>query len=366
MITSVLFLAACGGGEKKKVEKPVVEKVEKPAPPKETEEDREKKRQDAAHAIVPEGSTCLPTSLKEQGAPRLDVAAIGSDLVVCATDEQQDRLLGPVACWKVDLKAQPIALTYMPAAPIPGRGITVKIDERCARGYCLPKDEAAADTAHMAWNLDGTKVAVLVGTKVHLFDAATKAHESSFDITGEKGVGNEPTAIHWVGETIFVEGKDSGPFAGVWAFKLDGTAQGPITGLGATTAANTHSGSFSILDKTSVAVAEQGYSTVTVYEGDTGKRSKLVRKLTKPPCKPAELEAYWLDSGEVPDKCRTHMEKNFGHLIGAPAIRGAKSFVIALRGSRIGELGLFDLKTLAEKSSLKLPWCETATADASE
>jgi hypothetical protein len=311
-----------------------------------------------AHEIVPKGSTCLPVALKDKAAPRLEVGAVTGELIVCAIDAQEDRLLGPVGCWKVDVKASPPALSYTAPMPIPGRGFSVRLDDRCARGYCLPKDaKATGSVAHVAWSIDGSKVAVLVGEDVHLFDAASKAHEKTFSIRGDKGVSNDPTAVHWVGDAIYVEGTDAGPFAGVWVFKPDGTAVGPIQPIGGTTPASTYGGSFSVLDKNRVAVAEQGFSTVTIYESDTGKRTKLVRKLVKPPCKPAELEAWWNDTGEVAAKCKEHMEKSFGPLIGAPAIAGGKSFVIALRDTRVGELGLYDLKTLAEKPALKLPWC---------
>jgi hypothetical protein len=362
-ISTVLLLAACGGGDKKAAKKPVVSKTDKPAVKKETDEDRAAKRLAAAHAIVPDGSSCLPMSLKEAGAPRLEVAAVNGELVVCAIDIEPDRLLGPVACWKVDLKASPIGLAYMPAAPIPGRGLSVKLDDGCARGYCLPKDAKVPgdNIVQMAVHGDGAKVAVVAGDDLHLFDAASKAHEKSFSIRGEKGVTNKATAVHWVGDVIYVEG-DEGAAAAVWAFKPDGTAIGAIESIGGTKPASTFNGSFSLLDKTRVAVAEQGFSTVTIYEGDTGKRSKLVRKLTKPPCKADELSAFWAGNEGVGPKCKDHMTKNFDHLIGATAVAGSKSLVIALRGSRLGELGLVDPKSLTEKSSLKLPWCSGETA----
>ncbi|MBA3452376.1 MAG: hypothetical protein H0T42_04685 [Deltaproteobacteria bacterium] len=364
-IATVLLLTACGGGDKKDVKKPVASKDPTVAPKKETEEERETKRIAAAHALIPDGSSCLPVALKEPGAPRLEVAAINSDLVICAIDVEPDRLLGPVACWKVDLKASPIGLVYIPAAPIPGRGISVKLDERCARGYCLPKDAKVPgdNVVHMTWHPDGAKVAVVLGDDVHLFDAASKAHEKSFPIRGEKGIAGKPTAVHWVGDVLYVEASDD-TTASVWAFKTDGTAVGPIEAIGTTKPASTQGGSFSILDKSRVAVAEQGFSTMTIYEGDSGKRSKLVRKLTKPPCKADELTAYWAGNEGVGPKCKDHMAKNFDHLVGATAVAGSKSLVVTLRGPRLGELGLVDPKSLAEKSSLKLPWCGGGAATA--
>jgi len=357
-IASVVLLVACGGGDKKAVKKPVSKKDTTTAPKKETDEDRDRKRMNAAHKLVPEGSTCLPLALKEAGAPRLEVAAINSELVVCAIDIDPDRLLGPVACWKVDLKASPIGLVSIPAAPIPGRGLSVRLDDRCARGYCLPKDAKLPGDriVHMTWHPDGAKVAVVVSDDLHLYDAASKAHEKSFSIRGDKGVVGTPNAVHWVGDVLYVEGSDDAS-AAVWAFKPDGTAIGAIEAIGTTKPASTRGGSFSVLDKNRVAVAEQGFTTMTIYEGDTGKRSKLVRKLTKPPCKADELTAYWAGNTGVGDKCKAHMAKTFDHLVGATAVAGSKSLVVTLRGDRLGELGLVDPKSLAEKSALKLPWC---------
>ncbi|CAN5916931.1 hypothetical protein BH11MYX3_BH11MYX3_27310 [soil metagenome] len=356
-----LALVACGGGGKPKAKKPVV--VKKTPPPvknTETEEDRENKRLSAAHAIVPEGASCLPTARKENTAPRRELAAIGSDAIVCAIDTDETRLLGPVACWKVDLASG--ALVYQPAAPLPGRGISVLVDDRCARGFCLPKDAKApaSKIARMSWNNDNSKVAVLVGDDVHVYDASSKAHESSFSIRGDKGVTNDPVAIHWVGDVLFVEGADNGPFSAVWAFKADGTPVGGIEAIGAKDGKpiSTFGGSFSVLDKTRVAVAEQGFSTVTVYETGTGQRSKLVRKLTKPPCKNEEVDAYWKDENDkITPKCKDSLQKTFGPLQGATAVAGSKNFLVMLRGTRLGELAVMDAKTLAEKKAIKLPWC---------
>ncbi|MEJ7599537.1 MAG: hypothetical protein WKG01_16640 [Kofleriaceae bacterium] len=352
-----LALLACGGDDKKKVKAPKVTKSGKKQPPpkSETEEDREARRLKAAHGIVAEGSTCLPASLKAPGAPRLSLAAIGSDAVVCAIDTDAERLLGPIACWKVDLASGELA--YQPGKPLPGRGFKVSLDNGCARGYCVPT-EVKGDTAHIAWG-GGGKVVVVAGDEAHVFDTETKEHQSTFSVRGDKGLTNEPSGVHWVGDSIFVEGKDEGPSAAVWVFKPDGTAVGPIQGIGGKDPKplSTYGGSFSLLDKSRVAIAEQGFSTVTIYESDTGKRVKLVRKLGKAPCKTAEVDAFWHDQ-DVPAKCKDYMSKSFGHLVGAEAVAGSKNFLVLLRGSRAGELAVLDSKTLAEKKSIKLPWCE--------
>jgi len=355
-----ISLLACGGGGKKPVKKPKPKPdVEEQAKP-ETEEDRAKKRHDLAVKIIPEGSSCLPTSLKEEGAPRLELAANGTDAILCAIDEDKERLLGPVGCWKVNLATG--ALTYKDSDLLPSRGVAVMLDDRCARGYCLPKDaKVAGKTALMAKNADGSKVAVLVGDDVHLFNAGSKEHESTFSIRGEKGVTNDPVAVHFVGDHIVVEGAEQGPYSAVWVFKSDGTQVGPVTNLGGgkdEKPISTYKGSVSILDKNRIGVSEHGMETLTTYQVDNGARAKLVRKLkTKPACKAAELDAYWHDGDKVTDKCKDSIEKIDGHLMGATAVAGAKSLLVLLRGSRLGELGVLDAKSLEEKKVIKLPWC---------
>lgn len=363
-----LALVACGGGAHKTPKKPVAKPTKAVVAPQITEEDRATKRMTAAHSIIADGSACLPPILKEHGAPRLELAAVGSDAMICAIDTDESRLLGPVACWKVDLANG--GLTYQNPAPLPGHGISVTLDDRCARGCCLPKDAKApaSKIAHMAWSADGSKVAVLAGDDLHLYDVASKAHESSFSIRGDKGVTNDPSAVHWVGDVLFVEGMDAGPFSAVWAFKADGSPIGPIEAIGSKDGKplSTYGGSFSLLDKTRVAVAELGFSTLTIYQVDTGQRSKLVRKLAKPPCKNDEVEAYWRgEEDKLPAKCKDSLTKTFGHLVGASAVAGSKNFLVMLRGARLGELAVLDSKTLAEKKAIKLSWCEADPGKAS-
>jgi len=367
VLASIALLSCGGGGKKSATPKNSPTSEVKPPPPAETDADREKKRHAEALAIVPDGSPCLPPELKNPNAPRLELAAIGPDPVVCAIDQERTRLLGPVACWKVELGgASPGALTYQSAAPLPGRGLSVMFDDRCARGYCLPKDaKVPADpVALMAWNLDGSKVAVLSGDNVHIFDAATKAHETSFSIRGDKGVPSDPTpsALHWNGEAIFIEAGDVNA-SGVWVFKPDGIPVGPIEALGAKDKAllSTRNGSFVLLDPKQVAVAEQGFSALTIYEIDTGKRTKVVRKLPASACKKDELDAMWKDAtATVSPKCKDFVAKNYAHLIGADAVKGSKNFLALLRGPRLGELAVLDVKTLAELKTFKMPWCDAA------
>jgi hypothetical protein len=356
-LVPLLVIVACGGGNKP-APKHAKEEVKAPPPHVETEADREKARHDKALAIVPEGSKCLPTALKDEGAPELELGAVGSDAIVCAVDKDKSRLLGVVGCWKVDLSSG--GLEYKDMAPMPGGNVDVKLDDRCAHGFCLPKEaKVSGDTAHMSWNLDGTKVAVLVGDDVHIFDAGNKTHESSFSVRGDKGLSNNPVAVHYVGDTIFVEGADEGPYSAVWAFKQDGTASGPINALGGKEEkpVSTYHGSFSVLDKTHVGLAEKGMETLTIYEVDTGKRTKLVRNVGKLACKPDELDAFWHDGDKVTDKCKDSIAKASGHLIGANAVMGSKSLLVLLRGDRLGELAVMDAKTLAEKKAIKMLWC---------
>lgn len=366
LLSLSLGSVACGGGGKKAPKDPDVEEgVKKPPPPKpETEEDREKKRQAEISKLVPDGTNCLPATLKESSAPRLELAAQQGEAIVCAIDAERDRLLGPVACWKVDVATGD--LEYKKASGIPGRGYSAKLDGGCARGFCLPKDaKTEAKIGHLVWSPDSAKVALNVGDDIHIFDAASKARESHFTVRGDKGVTNDPVRLYWVGDSIFVEASDGGTSSPVWVFKAaDGAQMGPIEPIGkAAKPLSTHGGSFVILDENRVAIAEQGFSSVTTYEVATGKRAKLVRKLPKSPCKAEETESYWQDSA-VPAKCKDHMVKHFSHLVGADAVAGKKNLLVLLREPRIGELAVMDAKTLAETRAIKLSWCPDDAAGA--
>ncbi|HEY4181074.1 MAG TPA: hypothetical protein VGM90_29725 [Kofleriaceae bacterium] len=355
MTSLVVLFAACGGSDKPKPKKPKKEVVE--APPKaETDEQREAKRDEARHAIVPESSTCLPTSLKENGAPRLELAALETAAVVCAVDVDESRLLGPVGCWTVDLASG--ALAYKAPSPLPGHSFGVSLEDKCARGYCLPSDSKSGRIAHITWNIDGSKVAIVAGDEVHTFDAGSKAHEKTFSIRGDKQVTGDATGVYWVADMIFVEAKE-GTTDAVWSYKSDGTFVGAVNAVGAKDdkPLSINGGSFSVLDKTRVGLSEQGLSTLTIVEADSGKKTKSVRKLAKPPCKADELTAYWAD-GSASGKCKEFMDKQFGTLIGATAVAGSKNLLVMMRGDRLGELAVTDPKTLSEKKAIKLPWCE--------
>jgi len=355
VLVGCLAVAACGGGEKKKVKKPVV-KDDTPVEKKETEEDRAEKRLEQAHKIVPDGSSCLPAGLKEEGAPRLELAALGTDAVVCAIDTDDSRMLGPVGCWKIDLASG--GLTYKSPEALPGRGFWVGLDDKCARGFCLPKDAKADGKVLIAWEAEGSKVAVLAGDDVHLFDGGSKEHTSSFPIRGDKGATGEAIGLYFANATVAVEAKEEA-VSSLFMFKADGTAQGPVLALGGKEekALSTHKGSVSVLDKGRFAVSERGMETLTIYETADGKRSKLVRNAKKAACKPAELDAFWKDGEKVSDKCKGSIEALSGHLMGALAVAGAKNFLVLLRGDRLGELGVLDAKTLQEKKAIKMTWC---------
>jgi hypothetical protein len=367
VVVPLLWLGCGGGGKPPAEPKPEPSAaVKPPPPPQETEEDREHKRHAEALAIVPDKSSCLPAELRSPTAPRLELAAIGSAAVVCAIDQERTRLLGPIACWSVAVSGTNLgALTYQDATPLPGRGLTVMLDDRCARGFCLPK-EAKVPTdpvALIAWNLENTKVAVLVGDDLHIYNAQTRAHETSFSIRGDKGVTGDPTEIDWNGESIFVQATD-GTAAPVFVFKPDGIPVGPIEALGGgkdKAVLSTRNGSFLLLKPEQVAISEQGLTTLTIYETATGKRTKLVRKLPAPTCKKEELEAVWHDpTAQVSAKCRDYVTRNYAHLIGADAVAGTKNLLMLLRGPRLGELAVVDAKTLAEHKAIRMPWCDEA------
>jgi hypothetical protein len=365
VVVGLVAVTAAGCGDKPVAKKPEVPpKVDEPPPVVvETEEDRAKKRIAAAQAIVPVGTSCLPQLLKGAEAPELHLAAVGKEPLVCATDRDASRLLGNIACWKLGDLSTP-SLDYLDPQPLPGRNVTVNPDGRCARGYCIPPGNELGERLHMAWNVDGSKVVVIAANTAHIFDSTSRTRESGFSIVGEDtGVSNAVSAVYWVGDTIFVQGNDAGPASYVWLFKVDGTPKGPLKALGGKERTiNLYGGSLSILDGNRVAVAERGFSTVTIYEVDSGKRSKIVRAVAGNPCSAGEIDTFWTESGEVSAKCKTFMTKNYEHLIGADVVSGRVNLLALLRGPRLGELVVLDINNLRERDRFKLPWCDPAAA----
>lgn len=366
----LLLLAACGGGTKNPALGPQTGSEHASSTQAGAGQAGETKRESSAAPssaeILPAEGNCLPAKLKTDSSLHLELASIGKDPIVCAVDTEATRLAGPVGCWKVDLsklKAESVPLVRVPAAPLPNRNVDALLSNGCAHGLCLPKTAKPTSTnvVHLAWNHDGAHAAMLVGDEVHLFDAATKAHQSSFSVRGAKGVANDAVEVFFVGKVVFVVGADAGQQSGVWAFKVDGTPIGPIQALGgkAKTLVSPYRGSFSVLDPGHVAIAERGMETLTTYEVDTGRRIKSVRKLPKNPCKPDEIDAFWHDSGKVTKKCRIALESASGMFVGATAVMGSMNLLVALQGARLGELAVIEPKSLAERRKpLKMPWCE--------
>lgn len=364
-------LAACGGGDsKKEAKKPTASKTttkkKKPAVKKETEEDRAKKREAAAEELVAADSKCLPTALKDPSSKMtLELGALESEAILCAMDNDSDRLLGAAGCWTIDLGES--GLSFRNRNAIPGRGFHAKVDDGCVRGYCLPKDQEVGDKpALIAWSLDSSQAAVVAGDQLHLFSAESKELNKSIALRdpshGDKAIPGDPTGLWFLGDTVFLQGGEPGA-SSIWIYKGDGSAAGPLMGLGKGNApVSMGHGSFSILDKDRVAVAERGFSTLTIFEVASGKRSKLVRKVSAGPCKSAQVESFFsAEPGEIPAKCLTHLKKTYDHFSGTTMVAGSKNFLGALGAERVGELAVIDSKNLSEKRAIKLPWCEGGT-----
>jgi hypothetical protein len=372
-----ISLVACGGGSAKKDTKKATAgktmKKKKVAPLKvETEEDRAQKREAAAGELIAAGSTCLPVALKDPEAKMsLELGAVGQEAILCAMDHDPSRSLGAVGCWTIDLAAG--GLAFRDRNAIPGRGYSATVQAECVRGYCLPKDQevTAGAPALIAWNLDGKQVAVVVGEQVHLFDAESKELAKSFSLQdpaqGDKVIPGAAKGLWFLGENLFLQGGE-GNAASMWMYKSDGSAAGQMQGLskGNTPVAMSF-GSFSVIDKDRVAVAERGFSSLTIFEVATGKRTKLVRKISQGPCRSAQVENFFSDApGEIPAKCAAHLKDTYGHFLGTTMVAGSKNFLGALSGDRVGELAVIDSKNLSEKRSIKLPWCEAAVGAAAK
>jgi hypothetical protein len=363
-----LAMAACGGGsDKKKPTKPRTGNKTKPDKPKpETESDREAKRLAIAHEIVPDGSNCLTAELRPaELAPTLEIGAIDGKPVMCAIDTDESRLIGPVACWDIDPKAE--KLTYRAPTPLPGRGFPVRLDDRCARGYCLPEDALipAPPIVHIAWSHGGDKVAVAIPgsePEIHIFIAADKTHVATIKPKdGEKAMTNDLAGILFVGDVVAAIGVPNDTGAPVHLFKVDGSGGGAIERFGGKSKGpvSIKNGSASVFGDVMVALNEDALTTVTTIDVKTGARGKLVRKQPKSKCKPKEIEALLSGAGEkASDKCKKDYAAQYEPLIGATLVQGKNNHLVLLRGERYGELAVVDAKTLVENRKIKPEWCD--------
>jgi hypothetical protein len=363
LLSSVaLSSTGCGGSSKKgsttaaKKKKAAGKKAEEKAM---TEADFAAERAKASKQIVAEGSTCLPNEkLDWQVSVQGDTEAFH----LCAIDTDPARALGVVACWNINRESN--ALEPIAAEPSPGQSFVAKADLGCIRGYCPPTKLEDGATGHIAWSTDGKHAAVLTGDTLHIFDADKKPIKEikvADSALAGKAVAGTPAGLAFVGDVAFVVGSDSKPTAGVWMFKTDGTAVGPVMSPNPKEKAplSIHAGSLSVLDKDHVGVSESGLSTLTVVEASTGKKSRMVRKLPKLACKPAELTSFFAADGKEGDKCKASAEPAFSSYIGANMfMTKKKSIVASLRGSRRLDLSVLDSKTLAEKTVITLTGCK--------
>jgi hypothetical protein len=371
-----IIAAGCGGGQKKPEPKPQPKPKPKPVVQKpETEEDRVAKRLAAAHEIVPEGTNCLPPALKPGGEmpPELELGVVDGSPMMCAFDTDASRLLGPVACWKVNLEDG--ALTWVDGTALPGRGYAVRLDDRCARGYCLPEDVAlpTPPIVHLAWSHKGDKIAVAIPgsePEIHLFGAQDKAHAGVIKpkdpANAEKALPTDLAGVVFVGDVIAAVGTAGDTGAPVFLWKTDGTAVGPVERLGGKLkgAVSVANGSTSVFGDGQIALNEDALATLTTIEVATGKRAKLVRKPPKTSCKQKDIDALLAGAGDkVKDKCKADFAKSYAPFVGALMVQGRKNHLALLRGDRYGELAILDAKTLEERRHFPAAWCEAASAE---
>ncbi len=358
-VAAATLVASCGGSSKKTSSKPKTKiAIKKPSKGK-TQADYARAHSNAIHAIVPEGSSCLP-----EEKLNLQVALAGEEVVLCGNDTDAERALGQIACWTIDKATG--GLTYKAPAPLPGRAIMVKTEAGCALGYCPPA-KLPAGTAHVALSTNGAAAVVVTGTTANIFDAESKKHKFEFDLADAELAGNairgNVVDLVFVGDTLFVAAGESPSLTNVWMFKEDGKGVGPVGSPNPKEKdpVSVHAGSLSVLDADHVGLSEAGMSALYSVEVATGKRAKLVRKLPKFSCSAKELAAYWsMDGSEIAAKCKSSIDPAMGPFIGADFIAGKKAMLGSLRGGRRGELVVLDLKTLAEKTTIKLKVCSEA------
>lgn len=298
--------------------------------------------------------TCLPGAVAVADSPVFaDLGLVDGAPTICVEERgEKPRVVG---CWSVDGKTG--ALSASPASGLPGHARQVVLDAKgCAAGLCLAKPPSETGlTAMVAISTDGAHAVLNYGSELSVFDAASKKLVKTINTVDEKApddtnVSNAITDVLYIGNTIYCEGHDAGPFAAVWAYKDDGTRLGGVDSKGQVMV---YDGSSSVLDDSHAGFATGGLATLAVISAKDRSRKNLDRHFKRSPCKKVEIED---PSAEVSKACQRHLAKNFTPYIGARLVFTPTGILGLVHQESTPELALFDRK-LVEKKRLKLALC---------
>jgi hypothetical protein len=296
---------------------------------------------------------CLPKGVAVEESPlAADLGLVGGAPTICVTQSGEAPKL--VGCWAVDAKTG--ALSETAAIGLPGHSHQIVLDSRgCSGGLCLTKPPSNDSlNAMVATSTDGAHAVISYGSELFVFDAATRKLVKTIHTVDEKApdntnVSNAITDVLYVGNTIYCEGHDAGPFAAVWAYKDDGTRLGNVDARGQVMV---YGGSSSVLDDGHAGFATGGLATLAVIAAKDGSRKNLDRHFKRGPCKKTEME----DGAEVGKVCSKHLDKNYTPYVGARLVFVPNGILGLVSQDHAPELAVFDRK-LVEKKRLKLALC---------
>ena len=173
-----------------------------------------------------------------------------------------------------------------------------------------------------------------------------------------------PTAIHWVGDAMFVEGTDGTTSArlGVQARRHAGRPDRGARRQGPASRSRPQRLVLASSTRTRVAIAEQGFSTLTIYEVDTGKRAQARPQDAEagPPARPTSSTRSGRSGDKVTDKCKESLEQELRRTWSVPTPSPAqelRSCCCAARGSASSRV-LASARRSPRRRAIKLPWCE--------
>jgi hypothetical protein len=270
--------------------------------------------------------TCIPSS---DDVDRIAFGRIGGQLVACAGDH---------ACWNLDGKTGAVA--RRDALPLPGVGFY--FEGKCYRELCTPSGEEG-DGGFVAFHPDGKRAATMVGREISVFDLATKKITSSFAFE----ISNTPSAMWFVGNSLFVRGDDAGPASYLHHFGIDGKKVSEAVGI--------FHGGVAVSDDT-IVVQLDGIESVIVLDGRKASTKLGPRKVPAGPCKAgdhAEWRDYNFDDTDPNSrKCFEYIKKHYVPYEDAQLVPDDKGFVGFTRDS----VFTLDAK-LVETSRVRLAQC---------
>lgn len=233
----------------------------------------------AAHALIPEGATCIPRSLgkmmeHEQAELRLGTVAQRPVLCAIASDAEVAGTVGTLGCFEVDLKAR--RLVARAPTLLPGVVIPTRLVNGCSHGLCVPGAFADPESVRIALDDTGTRLALIGESSggnaytAALFDATTRARLG----TARYEQWASSFRDLFVGNQLITEEHAAGPTAGAFARPLaDGANESEaIVDL------NVDGGLISVVRPGHVLVAMFGGYEIVEWDASTHKVRRLRNK----------------------------------------------------------------------------------------